>query len=188
VIGRFALALVLLVWPTQSLDDAVRAEVLGARQAWLDAPMHAASDQARPLLVVASVGALAVGAAGRALVIETAVVLAPVNLVVEGLKRLTFRARPDGTRRRSNAAFPSSHSANAFAVAFVLARRWRRSWPAWFALAATVAYSRLYLDRHWFSDVTAGALLGVLLASLALGALDRWRRERSRADSAPIPA
>ena len=74
--------------------------------------MHFASDGARPVLVAGAVVALVAGPVGRAVLLESAVALVPVNIVVEALKRVTFRARPDGSRRRSNAGFPSSHAAN----------------------------------------------------------------------------
>ena len=173
--ARLVLIAALLAWPTQSLDDAVRSAAQAGRRPWLEAPMHFASDDARPLLIAGGVVALAAGAVGRAVLLETAVVLVPVNITVEVLKRVTFRARPDGSRRRSNAAFPSSHTANAFAVAFVLARRWRKLWPAFFAVALTVAWSRIYLDRHWLSDVVAGAVVGACLAWLVLRAWEDWR-------------
>ena len=173
--GRVLLFAALLAWPMQPLDDAVREAAQGARRPWLEAPMHMVSDGGRPVLLVGAVAALASGSVGRAVLLETAIVLVPVNLVVELLKRATFRARPDGTRRRSNAAFPSSHAANAFAVAFVLARRWRKLTPAFIALAATVAWSRVYLDRHWLSDVVVAAAIGTGLAWLALIARERVR-------------
>jgi membrane-associated phospholipid phosphatase len=181
VSARLLLVVALLAWPTQPLDDAVRGAAQASRRPALEAPMHFASDGARPLLFAGAVVALVAGTAGRAVVLETAIALVPVNLVVEGLKRATDRARPDGSRRRSNAAFPSSHAANAFAIAFVVARRWRRLWPACFALALAVAWSRVYLDRHWLSDVVAGAALGVLLAWLALRAWSGWRTRRAAA-------
>jgi len=137
------------------------------------------SEHSRAALAVAAVAGLVAGGAARAAAIEAAVALVPVNLAVEGLKRATFRARPDGQRKRSNAAFPSSHSANAFAVATVLARRWRRATLPAFALAAAVAWSRVYLDRHWLSDVTAGAALAVALTLAALHGWDAWRRSRN---------
>jgi len=106
------------------------------------------------------------------------VALVPVNLAVEGLKRLTFRARPDGEHKRSNASFPSSHVANAFAVATVIARRWRRGAFVAFAGAAVVGWARLYLNRHWASDVACAAALGVGLTLLALRGWDAWRASR----------
>lgn len=176
MIARPLAIALLLVWPGQGVDDACRALAQASRRPALEAPMHAVSDDARWALVAAGAVAALAGPVGRAVLLEAAVVLVPVNLVVEGTKRLVDRARPDGTRKRSNASFPSSHAANAVAVAFVLSRRWRRGLPAFLALAALVAWSRLYLDRHWLSDVLAGAALGVLLG---WGALALWRRLRA---------
>ena len=173
-----AWALVLLL-PIQSCDDAARDAVQRLRRPVLEAPMHVLSDDARPGLIVAAALVLVSGTAGRALLGETALALVPVNLAVEGLKYLVNRPRPDGERRRSNAAFPSSHAANAFAIATVLSRRWRRGAPAFFALAALIGFSRLYLNRHWLSDVAGGALLGVALALAANAAWRRWRHTRS---------
>jgi undecaprenyl-diphosphatase len=184
VIARLALALLVLASGLQPLDDAVRHDVLSLRRPWLDAPMRIATEQGRPALIGAGVIALAWGAAGRAVLLDAAIVLAPVNLVVEGLKWLVDRARPDGTRRRSNASFPSSHAANAFAVAVLLSRRWPRGAVPFFALAAFVAFSRLYLDRHWLSDVVAGAAIGGLGAWAILRA---WNARSRGRDPVPPP-
>lgn len=176
---------VLLTWPVQPLDDAVRAAVQRDRTPAMEAPMHAASDFARPVLIAGAGLALLGGAAGRAVVGELVVALVPVNLVVEGLKLACDRRRPDGDQRRSNSSFPSSHTANAFAVAWVVSRRWRRAAFAVVPFAAIVGYSRMYLDRHWFSDVLAGLVLGVAVSAVALYA---WRRWRARgANGAPPP-
>jgi len=171
-----ALALV-LAWPLQAFDDAGRAFALHARRPALEPAMHALSDDARPALLVAGAVAFVSGPAGRAALGEAGIVLVPVNLVVESLKRLVDRPRPGGSRNRSNASFPSSHAANAFAIAFVLARRWPRGSPFFVLLAAAVAWSRMDLDRHWCSDVIAGALLGL---GLAWAALALWRRRQAR--------
>jgi undecaprenyl-diphosphatase len=65
-------------------------------------------------------------------------------------------------------AFPSGHSASAFACATVIA--WaspRLAVPA-FVLAALVAWSRVYVGVHWPLDVLGGAALGVLVATALL--------------------
>ncbi len=177
--GRALVVLALLAWPLQPLDDAARAVAQGARRPWLDRPMRLATEGGRPLLIAGAGVALVAGAAGRSLLAEAAIVLVPLNLVVEGVKYATWRERPDGTRRRTNASFPSSHAANAFAVAVLLARRWRRASAAFVLLATVVAASRLYLDRHWLSDVVVGAVLGAALAWF----LGRWWDARQRLSS-----
>ena len=65
--------------------------------------------------------------------------------------------------------FVSSHAANHAAVAtFVILafslRRWKRA--AFVIWAVLIAYSRVYLGKHFFFDVFFGALLGLLLVYL----------------------
>jgi len=181
-LARAALLSLLLAWPGQPIDDAARAWVQAHRAPALEAPMRFASDRAR--LVLFGVGAVGLvsGASGRAFVLESVIALLPVNLTVEGLKWCVNRARPDGETKRSNSSFPSSHAANAFTMAMVVTRRWRRAAiPAWLA-ATFVAISRVYLDRHWLSDVAFALVLGVGGAWLAGWLVVRWRKPRSPKD------
>jgi len=71
-------------------------------------------------------------------------------------------ARPDG------ASFPSGHSANAFAGAWVLSRIAAPAALVWWTLAAAIAYSRLYLGVHYPLDVIVGALVGIGCGILAM--------------------
>jgi len=175
-----ALPLVLLLgWPLQPLDDAARGWVQSLRRPALEAPMRIVSDKSRVVLVAIGGGALVAGTAGRAFLAESALALLPVNAAVEALKWSVDRARPDGGRDRKNSSFPSSHAANAFALAAVITRRWRRAAiPAWM-LAVLVAFSRLYLDRHWLTDVVAAAALALAGAWGAAEMLRRWQARRS---------
>ena len=161
------LALALLN-PVESLDQAVADAVQRARRPDWEPAMHWASAAGKPLVVAAGLaGVLAVdlvGGAGWGTLRVAVAALAGTNLVVEGLKRAVDRTRPDGERKRSNSSFPSSHAANAFALAWVLSARWRRAAPLWVALALVVAFSRIYLNRHYLSDVVAGALIGLVCA------------------------
>jgi len=179
--SRAALLSIVLVWPGQPIDDAARAWVQAHRTPALEAPMRFASDRARTVMIAGGVLALFAGTSGRAFVLESAVALAPVNLVVEGLKWVVDRTRPDGEHKRSNSSFPSSHAANAFTLAAVISRRWRRAAiPAWL-VATFVALSRVYLDRHWLSDVAFALVLGVGGAWLAGWIMLRHRSTRPEA-------
>jgi membrane-associated phospholipid phosphatase len=171
---RVLLFALVLLNPIERLDWAVARSVQGARRPGLEAPMRTTSSVARPALVLGGLAAvLAVDLAGGAgwSTIRLAVVsLAGTNLLVESLKRIVNRQRPDGEHKRSNASFPSSHAANAFALAWVLRARWRRAGLPFYGLALLVAFSRLYLNRHFLSDVVAGALIAVAVSWLA----SRW--------------
>ena len=79
-------------------------------------------------------------------------------------------------------SFPSGHAMTAFAVAgavALLAPRLR--WPV-LALAALIAFSRVYLGVHFWIDVLAGAALG-----LAIGLCVAWPLRGSGRDDRPEP-
>jgi membrane-associated phospholipid phosphatase len=79
--------------------------------------------------------------------------------VTQGIKLSVGRTRPDGTEF----SFPSGHTASSFATASVLQRHlgWKAGVPA-YALATYVAASRVQVQRHFLSDVTMGAAIGII--------------------------
>lgn len=82
---------------------------------------------------------------------------------------LAAQVRPPGPCGGGALGMPSNHALNFFAAAAFLAPllwRWR-SRLALVALAAAVGLSRVYLGRHYPSQVLAGALMG---AAWGLGA------------------
>lgn len=70
-------------------------------------------------------------------------------------------------------SFPSGHAATAFAGATALSFLTPRAAPAFYVLAAAIAYSRLYVGVHFPLDVAAGAVIGVATALLLLAAVRR---------------
>jgi membrane-associated phospholipid phosphatase len=79
----------------------------------------------------------------------------------EVLKVAVGRERPNGEDDKS---FPSGHTSNAFALAAVAERHygWKLGVPA-YLLAGFVGASRLEQDKHYLSDVVAGATLGYIV-------------------------
>jgi len=73
---------------------------------------------------------------------------------------------PYGMRRPITSSFPSGHAATGFMCAAVLAQGSKAA-PAWYTLAALVAFSRVYVRMHHTSDVVAGAALGAVLGVVA---------------------
>jgi membrane-associated phospholipid phosphatase len=72
-----------------------------------------------------------------------------------------FRPFADQNRWQS---FPSGHTVVAFSLASAVSEEARTPWVTVLAYggAAAVAWSRVYEDKHWASDVTAGALIGIV--------------------------
>jgi undecaprenyl-diphosphatase len=70
-------------------------------------------------------------------------------------------------------SFPSGHTATAFAGATVLSFFVPRAAPAFYVLAAAIAYSRLYVGVHFPLDVAGGIVIGVATALLLLAAVRR---------------
>jgi membrane-associated phospholipid phosphatase len=69
------------------------------------------------------------------------------------------RERPDHS---NNVSFPSGHAAGAFAVATVLTSHygWKAAIPAYIG-ATYVAAARVHDNKHYLSDVTFGAAMGI---------------------------
>ncbi len=101
------------------------------------------------------------------------------QVVVHAMKYSFQRDRPTG----ECCAFPSGHSATAFAVASVLERHfgYRASWPA-LATAGYIAASRLVDNRHFLSDVVMGAGVGTAAGWTVVGT-----RGRSGVTMLPVP-
>ena len=89
---------------------------------------------------------------------QTAIGFGILFVLTEALKNLFLRARPDLS---DNLSFPSRHAAFAFFVAMFLPveKKWKILLWMW---AILVAFSRLWLNLHWFSDVVAGAGIGIV--------------------------
>jgi membrane-associated phospholipid phosphatase len=171
--GRLDLAVysAIATTPTPGLDDAL-------------SRLSRAADYSRLSIASAAALGLAGGSRGRTAAMmglaSVAVTSAALNL---GIKSIVRRRRPDRVGQQvplprqvpmpSSTAFPSGHSAAAFAfatgVGYVI------PWAGFplRALAAIVGYSRVHTGVHYPGDVIAGALLGGAFAQATTRALER---------------
>ncbi len=88
------------------------------------------------------------------------------------LKEMIGRIRPCAvlenvrmlTDCNTSYSFPSTHAVNIFAAAFFMSQPFPRLAPVLYAIAAVVAYSRVYIGIHYPFDVIGGAAIGLLIA------------------------
>jgi membrane-associated phospholipid phosphatase len=77
------------------------------------------------------------------------------------LKYSVQRTRPDAS---NNLSFPSGHTSTAFSLATVANHHygWKVGVPA-YVLASGIGFSRIEKDKHYLSDVLAGATIGLIV-------------------------
>ncbi|MGN0214024.1 MAG: phosphatase PAP2 family protein [Muribaculaceae bacterium] len=122
--------------------------------------------------MVAVYGLNLAGIKGKHDVVDQTILLgtayALMGISVNTLKLTTKVERPDESSRNS---FPSGHTATAFMGAELLRREYWNVSP-WigitgYAVAAGTGFFRMYNNRHWLTDVLAGAGIGILSVEAA---------------------
>jgi len=102
--------------------------------------------------------------------------------ILQSIKTALGRRRPNASDVgvwdfipfSGNQAMPSGHTATAFAFATSLADDLDPIWAkvGLYGLAAGTGWSRINDNKHWFSDVVAGTIIGITSAKLVNG---RWQ-------------
>lgn len=64
-------------------------------------------------------------------------------------------------------SFPSGHTTSSFAAAGILMKEFKRYRIYIILLASMIAFSRLYLDVHYPTDIIGGIILGLLCSIIA---------------------
>ncbi len=89
------------------------------------------------------------------------------------LKYVTNRERPEGRSSRWNSSFPSGHATMSSFIAVYFGTRYPRYRIPLYLWSVAVGASRIYLKRHWVSDVITGYMVGTLGAYLTLRFYDK---------------
>jgi hypothetical protein len=102
----------------------------------------------------------------RSIILVTSYII--MTTTVLSLKSIAKVPRPDGS---SNNSFPSGHTATAFAGAEFLWQEYKDK-SVWYGISGYVVATgtglfRIYNDRHWLTDVAAGAGIGILSTKIA---------------------
>jgi undecaprenyl-diphosphatase len=180
-----------LAGDARRLDTAVYRAVARTRTPTLDRPMGAVSRSAnysRLWFLASALLAWTGKARGRRAAVmglaSVAVTSFVVNLV---MKPLAHRRRPDRkalgvplvrqVRMPRSTSFPSGHAASAFAFATGVGFVMPRQAVGLRALAAVVAFSRVYTGVHYPGDVLLGALIGTSCAQLTARAVQAAAEE-----------
>ena len=113
--------------------------------------------------------------------LELATSYLALGAIVNGIKYTVREPRPDGS---SNNSFPSGHTATTFMGAELVRIEYGEEHP-WLAvgaytIATTVGVLRVYNERHWFTDVFAGAGVGILSARIGYWLLPYTKRMMHR--------
>ena len=109
--------------------------------------------------------------------LELGISFAALTTIGYGCKYLVHSPRPDGS---SNNSFPSGHTATAFMGAELVRIEYGDDSP-WLAVGAYIVATavgalRVYNNRHWVTDVVAGAGVGILSARIGYWMLPYTRR------------
>jgi hypothetical protein len=180
---RLSLALAAVLWlalPARpaSLDQRLYDQVHGRwSRPWLDRPMEMATRSGTASVGIALCAGIGLFGGERARQSAKLALVADAlsAAVTYGLKVAVNRQRPEGQTERDNSSFPSGHATGAFALATVFSSQYpKAAIPAYLA-AGAIGVSRIYLGRHYPSDVLAGALVGFASARLVLHCRDRVR-------------
>ncbi|HKO79682.1 MAG TPA: phosphatase PAP2 family protein [Chitinophagaceae bacterium] len=98
--------------------------------------------------------------------------------IVFSVKNISHELRPDASDYYS---FPSGHTAASFVGAEFLRQEYKDVSPwygvAGYAMATTTAYLRMQNNKHWLSDVVAGAGIGIASTKLAYWLYPKLQRK-----------
>lgn len=159
----------------------------------ISAPQFPAADWVQYSPAVLMYSLKACGVDGRndwaRMVTSNLISVATMTVLVNGCKYTVKRQRPDGSTHNS---YPSGHTATSFMSATMLHLEYGETVSPWisalgFATATSVGVSRIVQDRHWISDVMAGASVGIFSGYLGYAVSDLLFADRRLKHPVSLP-
>jgi hypothetical protein len=175
-VQQFILPVAMIAYGVTAIHNGTLQKVNASvkEQVWADDP-HKPFHLDNYLMFTPTLAVYALNAAGiqgehnfkdRTIILLMANIFA--NGTVFSVKNWSHELRPDGSDYQS---FPSGHTAEAFVGAEFMREEYKNVSPwygfAGYAAATATGLLRMYNDKHWASDVVAGAGVGIASARLA---------------------
>lgn len=177
------------LYATTDNDIINRHELKEERDEYIPKFRHHIDDYLQYAPIAAVYGLNAFGVKGKndfrnrtALLVKSELIMATLTF---SLKHITAVPRPDSGQPTS---FPSGHTAQAFAAATFMVKEYGDQ-SIWYSISAysvagTIGVFRVMNNRHWISDVLAGAGIGILSTNLAyLTHQYRWQKRKNKSSS-----
>lgn len=111
-----------------------------------------------------------------------AVSVALLNSIVQPLKKVTHEFRPNLSGKENS--FPSSHTAVSFLGAEILHQELKDQYPAasllGYGAATATGVLRILKNKHWLTDVLAGAAIGIAVGKVVYGVIKKSKAKIKR--------
>ncbi|MDR0413238.1 MAG: phosphatase PAP2 family protein [Dysgonamonadaceae bacterium] len=168
----------------KALNRNIKDKVAGFRSHYTQA-----DDYIQYLPVISVYGLSLAGAKPKHDYIDRTLIIAAsylsMGIMVNSMKYSICSARPNSSSRNS---FPSGHTATAVMGAELVRKEYRDDSP-WYGIAAYsvatgIGLMRIYNEKHWMTDVFAGAGVGILSARIGYWLLPFNRRLTGRGKAA----
>jgi membrane-associated phospholipid phosphatase len=184
--GFLTLALIAATHQISDLDRRTRELVHLSRLPALDPMMNAVSGlgESYGLIPLIALGVAIVWRSSRRWAVTLPLLMAGTGAIQFVAKRAIDRPRPN----LAAWGFPSGHVLSLvvffgfmtylLATSTVTRTRRRLGYAGCVAIVLAVAFSRLYLDAHWLSDVAGGLTLGIAYVLLAINLVERLAAAR----------
>ncbi len=170
--------------PLWNLNDQIQDEL------WNNRPhdLNHMDDYLRFVPALAVYGLNMAGVKGKHDLKDRTMILAISTAVMGGtvftLKHVVKERSPTNRDSLAYHSFPSGHTAEAFMTAEFLWQEYHERSPwygiAGYACAIATGYLRLYNNQHWFSDVVAGAGIGIASTKFAYWLYPKIKRAFSK--------